>query len=246
MYCDLCNTDEMKELTHTGVFKVTGESETPLIIEDLFAFEYLSGMNTLVDHASTRTLVLSDLHTQAVSMYFNSVEGGKVFMENVGCTLGGIPGTGGLTDEGEKEREKQFHYSRSTPCYHFKGQKVWARQINPERSKTEILNDHSDLWVLGFKAEEEGTAFETINGGRTEVFGGTLCICYRDRFPAIINRDSAVSFISSSITYAKDKMWSRIVEEHKGSETLTLTKDQFPVRFMDVISVPLYKGDLRK
>ena len=96
------------------------------------------------------------------------------------------------------------------------------------------------------KAEEEGTAFETINGGRTEVLGGTLCICYRDRFPAIINRDSAVSFISSSITYAKDKMWSRIVEEHKGDETLTLTRDKFPIRFMDVISVPLYKGDLRK
>lgn len=246
MYCDLSNTQEMKALTHTGVFKITGESETPLIIEDLFAFEDLSGMNTLIDHATKRTLVLSDLHTQAVSMYFNSVEGGKVFMENVGCTLGGIPGTGGLTDEGEKEREESFSYSRSTPCYHFVGQKVWARQINPERSKTEILNDHSDLWVLGFKAEEEGTAFETINGGRTEVLGGTLCICYRDRFPAIINRDSAVSFISSSITYAKDKMWSRIVEEHKGSETLTLTREKFPVRFMDVITVPLYKGDLRK
>lgn len=246
MYCDLSNTKEMKALTRTGVFKVTGESETPLIIEDLFAFEDLSGMNTLIDHATKRTLVLSDLHTQAVSMYFNSVEGGKVFMENVGCTLGGIPGTGGLTNEGEKEREEQFSYSRSTPCYHFIGQKVWARQLNPERSKTEVLNDHSDLWVLGFKAEEEGTAFETINGGRTEVFGGTLCICYRDRFPAIINRDSAVSFISSSITYAKDKMWSRIVEEHKGDETLTLTRDKFPIRFMDVISVPLYKGDLRK
>ncbi len=246
MYSDLCNTEDMKMLEKTGVFKVVGESDTPLIIEDLFAFESLSGMNILIDHASTRTLVVSDVHTQAVSMYFNSVEGGKVFMENVGCTLGGIPGTGGLSDEGEREREKQFSYSRSTPCYHFKGQRVWARQLNPERSKTEVLNDHSDLWVLGFKAEEEGTAFETKNGGRTEVLGGTLCICYRDRFPAIINRDSAVSFISSSITYAKDKMWSTIVEEHRGEETHIIKKEAFPIRFMDVISVPLYKGDLRK
>ena len=246
MYCDLCNTDEMKALEHTGIFKIVGENETPLIIEDLFAFEQLSGMNTLIDHASTRTLVLSDLHTQAVSMYFNTVEGGKVFMENVGCTLGGIPGTGGLTDEGDKEREKQFNYSSDIPCYHFVGQKVWARQINPERSKTEILNDHSDLWVLGFKAEEEGTAFKTINGGRTEVLGGTLCICYRDRFPAIINDNSLVSVITSSITYAKNKMWSTIVEEHKGEETLLIKKDKFPIRFMDVISVPLYFGDLRK
>ncbi len=245
MYCDLCNTDELKKQKHTGLFKVEGNSDTPLVMEDLFAFEQLSGMNTLVDHASTRTLVLSDLHTQAISMYFNSVEGGKVFMENVGCTLGGIPGTGGAGEQVEKEREEQFSYSRETPCYHFIGQKVWARQINPERSKHEIVNDHSDLWVLGFKAEEEGTAFETLNGGRTEVLGGTLCICYADRFPAIINRDSAVSIITSSITYAKDKMWSRIVEEHKGDKVHTIKKEEFPIRFGEVITVPLYKGDLR-
>ena len=101
------------------------------------------------------------------------------------------------------------------------------------------------MWVLGFKAEEEGTAFETLNGGRTEVLGGTLCICYADRFPAIINRDSAVSIITSSITYAKDKMWSRIVEEHKGDTVHTIKKEEFPIRFGEVITVPLYKGDLR-
>ena len=179
-------------------------------------------------------------------MYFNSVEGGKVFMENVGCTLGGIPGTGGAGEAVEKKREKQFCYSREIPCYHFKGQKVWARQINPERSKHEIINDHSVLWVFGFKAEEEGTAFETVNGGLTEVLGGTLCICYADRFPAIINRDSCVSVISSSITYAKGKNWSRIVEEHRGRESYTLKKEEFPVKFMDVICIPLYKGDLRR
>ena len=245
MYCDLANTDSFKK-DRAGVFRIEGDSDTPLVLEDLFAFEDLSGMNSLVDHATTRTLVLSDMHTQAISMYFNTVEGGKVFMENVGCTLGGIPGTGGLPDEQEHERELQFSYSRMTPCYHFIGQKVWARQLNPERSKREVINDHSDLWVLGFKAEEEGTAFITVNGGRTEILGGTLCICYRDRFPAIINKDSLVSVISSSITYAKDKMWSRIVEEHRGDETHTITKDQFPTRFMDAINVTLYKGDLRK
>ena len=246
MYCDLANTPEMKKREHTGIFQITGETDTPLVMEDLFAFEQLSGMNTLIDHASRRTLVLSDLHTQAVSMYFNSVEGGRVFMENVGCTLGGIPGTGGAGEAVEKERERQFCYSREIPCYHFKGQKVWARQMNPERSKHEVINDHSTLWVFGFKAEEEGTAFETINGGLTEVLGGTLCICYADRFPAIINRDSCVSVISSSVTYAKGKNWSRIVEEHRGAETCTLKKEEFPIRFMDVISIPLYKGDLRR
>jgi len=245
MYCDLLNTEEMKK-QRVGVFKIIGESDTPLIMEDMFAFEQLSGKNTLIDHATARTLVLSDLHTQAISMYFNTVEGGKVFMENVGCTLGGIPGTGGAGEEVEREREAQFNYSREIPCYHFKGQSVWARQMNPERSKHEVINDHSRLWVLGYKAEEEGTAFETVNGGMTEVLGGTLCICYADRFPALINRDSAVSFISSSITYAKGKMWSRIVEEHRGEETLTINSEQFPIRFMDVISVPLYVGDLRK
>ena len=246
MYCDLCNTDEMKHLAHTGLFKITGESDTPLVMEDLFAFEQLSGRNTLIDHATKRTLVLSDLHTQAVSMYFNSVSGGKVFMENVGCTLGGIPGTGGAGEKTEKAREEQFSYSRDIPCYHFIGQKVWARQINPERSTQNIINDNSSLWVLGFKSEEEGTAFTTVNGGQTEVLGGTLCICYADRFPAIINRDSRVSVISSSITYARNTMWSRVVEESKNGVVHTVKREECPVRFMDIFLIPLYHGDLRK
>ena len=130
--------------------------------------------------------------------------------------------------------------------YHFIGQKVWARQINPERSKHNIINDNSSLWVLGFKSEEEGTAFTTVNGGQTEVLGGTLCICYADRFPAIINRDSRVSVISSSITYARNTMWSRVVEESKNGVVHTVKREECPVRFMDIFLIPLYHGDLRK
>lgn len=245
LYCDLCNTESLKKQSG-GLFKITGNSETPIVLEDLFAFEQLSGMNTLIDHATTRTLVLSDLHTQAISMYFNSVSGGKVFMENVGCTVGGIPGTGGAGEKTEKEREELFSYSRDFPCYHFVGQKVWARQLNPERSKHNVINDGSDLWVLGFKSEEEGTAFETVNGGRTEVLGGTLCICYADRFPAIINRNSAVSIISSSITYAKNKLWNDIVLEEKGNETHTVKRKECPIKYMDIFLIPLYCGDLRQ
>ncbi|MEO1575743.1 MAG: glycosyl hydrolase family 28-related protein, partial [Pseudomonadota bacterium] len=56
----------------------------------------------------------------------------------------------------------------------FNGQRVWGRQVNTEQDGTNIVNNGSDLWILGIKTEKRGTVIETINGGRTEVLGGML------------------------------------------------------------------------
>ena len=48
-------------------------------------------------------------------------------------------------------------------------QNFWARQLNPETLGTKILNAGGNLWTLGLKTEEAGTAIKTTTGGRSEV-----------------------------------------------------------------------------
>lgn len=60
----------------------------------------------------------------------------------------------------------------------FRNQNVWARQLNLESDtqsdptiEAKVLNDNSQVWILGLKTEDEGTVIKTINGGATELLG---------------------------------------------------------------------------
>lgn len=78
--------------------------------------------------------------------YRNTVPGGKVFLEDV---CGGD--------------------------YEFTGQRVWARQFNPE-AKGDAFNvkaTDTKLWALGYKTEGPKTAF-TAKGGQLEILAGFL------------------------------------------------------------------------
>ena len=46
------------------------------------------------------------------------------------------------------------------------------RQLNVENEGTHIVNDRSDLWVLGCKTERGGTLLETQGKGNSEILGG--------------------------------------------------------------------------
>ena len=56
------------------------------------------------------------------------------------------------------------------------GQKMWARQLNPEGNDDVglVRNNGADLWDLGLKCEGEGVRVKTSNGGRTEIFGAFM------------------------------------------------------------------------
>lgn len=229
MYCDLVAGGDLQKMANTGVFRILGGNE-PLTIERLFAFELFFGEHYLIDHASTRTLVLRDLHTQVGAMYRNSVPGGKVFIENVATT-------------------DQFDPVRN--CFTFTGQKVWARQIDPERADPQILNDGSSLWVLGFKTEGTGCAFRTTHGGSTEVLNGIFNLWRKpggNKTPAIVNDNSRVS-ITASTTDAR-KLAPRpnvFIEEIRGDQTKQLHWNDLPRRDdKDLIVVPLYVGELNQ
>lgn len=83
MKCDLAAGDKLRFMHGKGAFRVAEDAEDPIIIEDLFAMEKWRGGMALVEHASTRTLVMSDIHMHFCAAYRNSVSGGKVFIDNV-------------------------------------------------------------------------------------------------------------------------------------------------------------------
>ena len=114
--------------------------------EPVVVIERLEGLKA-IEHASDRTLVLNNL---LGFQYVPAVTApGDVFINDA---VG----------------------SAST----FRNQNVWARQLNIETNtqdnptlEAKVLNDNSQVWILGMKSEDEGTVIKTINGGQTELLG---------------------------------------------------------------------------
>ena len=214
MFTDLIAGENLKKMAFKGAFKVIGQNKDPLLIEDLFAWEKWNGSHFLVEHASQRTLILSDIHTQVGSQYINSISGGKIFIENV-CT----------TDENPKKK-----------CFVFNGQKIWARQINPERSDPEIVNKNSDLWILGFKTEAKGVSFQLMDGARTEIFGG-IVNHFSPGKPIVEMKNSELTFIAAT---RGSNLLDYILSETRGDESRQLMYDSMPVRKDNMIFIPMY------
>lgn len=239
MFCDLLVGSELAKNEGVGVFTVDEGSED-LLIQNLFGWERFHGVMTLIDNRSTRTLVIRMLHTQGAAMYQNHKDGGTVFIENCACTVGGVPGAGGR--DTELQGEDAFISARHIPCFSFKEQKVYARQINPERSKVEIINDGGDLTVLGFKTEEEGTAYRTLNGGKTTVVGGICCIGTNSDIPLIENIDSHCHIVLSTMITNPGQLFPIAVKEIKNGEEKILKDEMLPNRAMLSYAIPEYIG----
>ncbi len=135
--------------------------------------------------------------------YRNSVPGGKVFLENV---VG----------------------SNMT----FTGQRVWARQLNPEGGDPQIINDGGELNVLGLKTEGAGTVLIARNRARTLILGGLIypatAIDNRDR-PMIINENSQLSFSLPESSYIPNGFYGVWVRETRDGVTTDFTRAQVPL-----------------
>lgn len=236
MFCNLEETESLGNDKNHGIFRVTGENDAPLIIEDIYCHENLHGAKYLVEHASKRTLVLSDMMALNNPMYFNSVPGGKVFIENVSslCTF--------------RHWAKLKGYRERNNCYAFNNQQVWCRGINSERADTNILNNGSDLWVLGFKEEARGCAYATINQGKTQVLGGYFnrygleSLEMENELPAVINDNSTVYIFAYSLQGGINN--ERVVIREIQDKTIhTIKWKDLPVRNerKDIV-IPYYKG----
>jgi len=237
MFCDLLPGSELAKTEGVGAFTVD-EGTNPLLICNLFAWERFHGLMTLVDNNSTRTLAMRMLHTQGAAMYQNHKGGGTVFVENCACTVGGVPGAGGRTTG--LKGEDAFVSARHIPCFTFNNQKVYARQINPERSKTEIINNGGELVVLGFKTEEEGTAFKTVNDGKTTVLGGICCIGTKSEIPLVENKDSHCFAVLSTMITNPNQLFPIAVRDEKCGEVKILRDEALPKRAMLSYVIPKY------
>lgn len=161
MFCDLFAGEQLRKTEGGALFCIEESSDELLFMENLYTFEQFYGRMRLIKHAAVRDLCLSDLHTQTAAMYFNTVQGSKVYLDNCACTTGSYSQNAIIAREGITPE-----YCDVIP-YEFHGQEVYARQLNPERADMELLNDASKVYLDGFKVEGPGTAVKTINGGTT-------------------------------------------------------------------------------
>ena len=141
-----------------------------------------------VSHDTANTLVVRD---GDLGGYRNTVQGGRVFLENlVGNAM------------------------------YFTGQKIWARQLNPEGSTiTKVINDGGDFYCLGLKTEGDGVVLETRNRGRSLVLGGLIYPSQPvpDRTqPMFICSNSSLSFSVPESCYIPDgsyAIWCRQIRD---------------------------------
>jgi len=198
MYCDFYSGKNLENGKGQGLFVINEASEEHLTFKNVFTFEKFYGYFRFIEHAAIRTLVLRDLHTQCAGMYFNTTEGSKVFFDNVACTNGAA------------------EFCTVISC-EFHGQKVWAKNLNPERGDIAILNDHSELYIQGIKSEKFGkrpqaVAIKTINGGKTEGYGLYSGIGVPDT-PVYINEESNINLMFTVRAYGKAQLWDIFVRE---------------------------------
>ncbi len=163
MFCSLACGIRLVGGEYDAAFEVSEDSEELLFIENLSAWEKYRGHIRLVKHAAKRDIVISDIHLMSASLYFNSVSGSKVYLDNIFLTTGTYTPNAWLPGKGF-----DAVYSRILP-YEFHGQKVYGRQINPERAAIAMLNDGSEVYLDCFRTEGSGTALKCINGAKTVI-----------------------------------------------------------------------------
>ena len=95
LYADMVSGPSLRSGELEALFSIDEDSQQDLIFEDLYTWVGLQGPFKLLRHAAKRDLYMSDIHTQEVAMYHNTISGSKVFIENCACTQRGqehLPG----------------------------------------------------------------------------------------------------------------------------------------------------------
>ncbi len=237
-FCDLVAGEKLRGGRGLGAFVVAEDSEMPLFMTNAFTWEKFYGFFHFVRHSAVRDLVLRDVHLQSACVYVNTVSGSRVFLEDVACTTG---------DFSEwyfyRRDDREPVYATNIP-FEFHGQRVWARNINPERADLEVLNDGGDLVILGVYVEGPGTMVKTVNGGRTEVmtFVAAAGADNPDK-PIFINEDSDVSAVSGW-TFGAPRVYPTVVREIQNGEVRDLTFEELPAKSHTIRFLSGYIGEL--
>ena len=189
------------------------DGAAPVVVFERVATGFARGPFWFLEHASSRTLVLSSIsvNLQQTGSYRNSGTGPLFIEDVVGAD------------------------------WRFSKQAVWARQFNVENTGRHILNDGGTLWILNLKTEQRGTLIETTGGGKTELLGGFCytCVPAGDE-PMFINNNSAVSLAIGEACFI-GKPYKTVVRETRGGEVKDLMNDKVPGHLGGCL-LPLYTG----
>lgn len=236
MFCDLLVSDTLALNENASVFKVKGAGE-PVLFCNLFAWEDFHSKAPLVFHSGKRTLSMRLVHAQAAPLYKGEGEN-TVFLDSCACTLGGVPGGNGKISVPFAER---FFDATNVPAFSFSNQKVFARALNPERARVEVINNGGYLTVLGGKIEDHGTGFKTMNG-KTQVVGITCCIGANMDSPVIDSADSKTLAVFSTMTNNPSQRFPIAVRDTKEGKTKQISDETLPKRTMLSYVMPRYLG----
>ncbi len=225
MFCDFFAGNRLISGEVNALFTVNEDSNKPLCMKQMYTFEQFYGRFRLICHNAKRDLVLKDLHTQTAAMYFNTVEGSRVYLDNCACTVGTYSNNCIIARNGYEPE-----YCHMIP-YEFHGQKVVAWNLNPERADVEVLNDNSDFVCYGFKVEGPGTSIKTLNGVITNLFSYSFGIGdITAKNPLFENKDSSVLLINGKIFGVWDTLdYNLILESNHSGEIKRIYKKDLPV-----------------
>jgi len=124
-----------------------------------------------------------------------------------------------LTMTSKAEGGELFFEDFVTHNLKLRNQKVWARQLNVENEGTHVVNDHSDLWILGYKTERGGTLLETREGGRSEILGGFSYTTTAGKLaPMFVNDNASVFTFFSEVCFSGDP-FATLIQETRGKTT---------------------------
>ena len=224
MFCDFFAGEKLISGQADALFTINEDNIEPLFMKQLYTFEQFYGHFRLICHAAKRDLVLKDLHTQTAAMYFNTVKGSYVYLDNCACTVGSYSNDCIIARKGYAPE-----YCGMIP-YEFHGQKVVAWNLNPERADVEVLNDSSEFVCYGFKVEGPGTAIKTINGGITNVFVFSCGIGdITAKNPLFENKDSSVLLLNGKVFGVWDTLdYNLILESNYSGEIKRIYKKDLP------------------
>ncbi len=193
----------------TAVFTFENLKSDALVVERFFL---LGGWKcpadvTMFENRSGKTIVLKDLGVGGTTK--KAEPGGRWFIEDVSP-------------------------SRTSTLAVGKGEKIWARQFNPESPKAEMIDvDDGQLWLLGFKTEGRATHLTARNHARVEILGGVSYQSWAGQpldppMFRIINSDFSATFGF----YHYKLPFTTIVEETLGNKTQSLSRENLRPYFL--------------
>lgn len=147
------------------------------------------------------------------NLFFNAQYPGEVLFENNSPADLVLTHSAGWVGAGGSRRSyrntgratgKLFLEDVFLPGWEFSGQRVWARQLNPENydgdgRSPQVANHAGSLWILGFKTEGPAPFLQTTGGGKTELLGAYNYISALEANPV---PQQAVPYLSENSTMA--------------------------------------------